>query len=588
MRINAGDLSSLLRLDLEAAGWTGALSPYPGQVRSDYAMTSLFKSLTKKYLEKSSTQGTTPEGDAAALSLFLRANSHCKDFDQGAQPRTEIEEIALGEAQAFLYDFFYPKARKSFSEDQGASQPVYLDRDFVLSDREISLTVGCGPGASVGAKATDFYTKLATSRLTFTDPSLLLYYRQIVRHHPTWNECEVLRSTKVGERTVRGSRLSFVPKTAVISRTICTEPILNMFFQKGIEGALKRRMLEVIGIDLSIQQPKNSQLARLGSISGEFGTIDLSSASDTLSISTIKRYFPQRVYDVLMRYRSPRTILPDGSEIDLHMVSSMGNAFTFPLQTLFFSALVMGAYRALDIRVKKPRGPSETGNFAVYGDDIIVLERSYKLLTRLLFLTGFTVNHDKSFNEGLFRESCGQDFYSGYNVRGVYIQSLNDANDLYSAINRLNRWSARHRIFLNNLVSYLSSKCRFLPIPFDEDDSCGIKIPFAMLSNVQRRYVPNRGVFYRYSKIATANVQFPPIQQSMRNQLGYFDNPAGLLLAFVAGYIRNGSVGYRVDRRRANIRKRYTPRWDYITFACGESRECAEDWKVFCTLNLCN
>lgn len=584
MRINAGELLSMLELDLEAAGWDGCLMPYPDIDSRHYAMLALRNSILKKFVP--SSKGTTPEGDAKALSLFRKSNENCRDFQSQSHQRQEWEEIALGEVKLFLDHFFYPSWKNTTSEtSEGIPYTSLLQPEFILSDRNIFPTVGCGPGASVGSKETDFYTKLGTSKLTFTDPSLHLLYVQAIRHHPTWTGCEIFRSSVMGERLVSGSRLSFVPKTSEISRCICTEPILNMFFQKGVQGALEKRLLEVVGIDLSNQPIENAELARIGSLSGKFGTIDLSSASDSLSLNVVREYFPRRALSVLERYRSPSVVLPDGCLEELHMISSMGNAFTFPLQTIFFSALVLAAYKVLGIKPIHFRGRSVgTSNFAVFGDDIIVENRAYDLVCRLLYLTGFTVNKEKSFNEGLFRESCGHDYYQGYNVRGVYIKQLNDANDLYSAINRLNRWSARHQVLLENTVGYLSSKCRFLPVPFEEDDSCGIKVPYDLVTN--RQNDSNGAVLYRYSRIMTRRVKIPPTSRAIRDRLGFFENPDGLLMAFVAGYIRNGSVAYRNDRRRANIRKRYTPRWDYIDSGPHESGDFRVWWKLYTARNL--
>jgi len=587
MRTSAGVLQSLLELDLNAASWDGALAPYPSQTPTQFAKLALFRSLTKKFISCSS--GVTPEGNSKALALFLESNELCKQYCKVSLPRTEAEEIALGEAKAFLYDFFYPKPRCSVEwvSSEGLTGPKkWLHRDFILNSHDIGKFVGYGPGASIGVRSANFFTKLANSELTLTDPCLYDFYVQTVRSLPAWKECEFYRSKLKGVRVVPGNRLSFVPKTAEISRTICTEPLLNMFFQKGIQGCLERRLKEIVGIDLQDQPEENAELARIGSISGRFGTIDLSSASDSLSLSILKEFVPQRAFDVLCKVRSPKTTLPGGKIVDLHMVSSMGNAYTFPLQTIFFTALVIGAYRVLDLDFKHFRGRSRgSSTFAVFGDDIIVEAKAYALVSRLLFLTGFRVNHDKSFNIGPFRESCGHDYFSGHSVRGVYIRKLLSTHDVYSAINRLNRWSAEHGVHLRALVSYLSQKVRFLPIPFDEDDSVGIKVPRGLLDK------PIYGEFgmiqYRALVSRPNRVAIPPKRKDVAEQLGYFDNPPGLLISFVAGYIRAGSLTLRSEgQTRANIRKRWTPRWDFITSARGESYEFSDRWKLATTLNL--
>jgi len=578
MYVDTGTLSSLLAADLYASGWDGSLSPYPGQNPFQFAMMSMANSCVKKYLP--GTLDTTKAGDASALDLFLESNNHCRDFFSSPPARNEAEEIALGEAKKLLYNFFYPI--KHGESPRGPTMPP----DFVLNFHEIWKSAGCGPGAAIGSTGGSFLNKFAISELTATDQSLFMLYEQTIRSYPTWEACEKVRQTHKGRRIVAGNRLSFVPKTAKISRCICTEPILNMFFQKGIQGALERRLAETIGIDLSNQPDENSLLARIGSQTGRFGTIDLKSASDSLSLHIVREFFPRRVVDLLERFRSPKTVLPDGSEVELHMVSSMGNAFTFPLQTLFFSAVVLGAYRVMGIKPQHFRGRfGGISNFAVFGDDIVVEREAFNFVSRLLFLTGFTVNQDKSFNEGSFRESCGHDYYQGHDVRGVYIRRLSDANDLYSAINRFNRWSAKHGVPLPLTVSFLLKKCRFLPVPYEEDDAAGVKVPFAMLKN-KRHHKDTGGIFYRYSKMMGSKFSLSEIDERQAARMGYFDNPDGLLLSFVAGYIRNEAIDIRIIRRRSNIRTRYSSRWDYIPSGAGESPCYGDSWKVITRMNL--
>jgi hypothetical protein len=63
--------------------------------------------------------------------------------------------------------------------------------------------------------------------------------------------------TNLGEvDIVEGNRLDFVPKNDDISRSICVEPTLNMFFQLGFADILNSRLKEFAGIDLENQQFK--------------------------------------------------------------------------------------------------------------------------------------------------------------------------------------------------------------------------------------------------------------------------------------------------------------------------------------------
>lgn len=577
MHNDAGDLSSVLKSDLDASGWDGSVEPYPGITPLQYAKMSLFNSIVKKF----HNDKTDEIRDKLALDLFLNVNESCREFVFDVANQTTSEAIAFGEAKDFLYRFFYRNDS---------------DGDQLLTLRKISEGFGVGNGANIGAESTSFYSKVANGMMSATSEDLHDLYVQATSFDPIWKRTEITRQQKYGHNVVKNSRLSFVPKSAKISRTICTEPVLNMLFQKGIASLLERELRISLGIDLSTQPDKNRELCRIGSETGKYGTIDLRSASDSMSLTLVHEFFPPAVTRWLMRTRCASASLPGGRLVDLHMVSSMGNAFTFPLQTLFFSALVYGAYRVHGIPMDYPKGV-RLGNFAVFGDDIIVDRRVYNTVVRLLSLSGFTVNVDKSFNTGLFRESCGHDYYCGYNVRGVYIQKLRNVCDCYSAINRLNRWSARHGVFLPNTVQYLSHGRRFLPVPYDEDDACGIKVPSSMLrEKVVSKFTG--GLRYQFSLQLPITVQLPDsdsVEEMTRNRLKrhfpkWSYNHDGLLLAMLHGSIRRGSLGIRaVANPKTVIRTRYSSRWDYITSARGESRDYGEKWKFFTWFNLnCN
>jgi hypothetical protein len=566
MRDYAGILPVLLDVDLIHAGWNGADALYPGIDSRQVAMQSLRRSLTKKLCESE-----TPEANAKALSLFLRINESCKSYAFDTSSMTEIEAIAIGEAKDFLYRFFYPS-------DQSGIDNMLLTTGSVVDN------FGLGNGANIGSYSTDFLSKVGTSTMAATNTTLHTLFKQAISSDSLWSDVESIRSNTRGYQIVRGSRLSFVPKTTDISRTICTEPICNMLFQKGIAKVLEDRLRQVVGIDLRIQPDKNRQLARLGSTRGDFGTIDLSSASDSMSLSVVKEFFPRHVVEWLDRTRSPLTILPDGTELELHMVSSMGNAFTFPLQTLFFTSLVYGVYSALCLKIERPFRHS-LGNFAVFGDDIIVVREAYDLTVRLLNLCGFSVNIDKSFNTGLFRESCGRDYYNGYNVRGVYLKSLSNVSDRYSAINRINVWSAEHSIPLPEVIHYLLKGCRFLPVPFEEMDDSGIKVPASMLK-VIRRSKYTGGLLYRYLSVVPNSTSVTDVELHPPRLRGWVSNSPAVFLAALAGALRAGKVVTRVDRPLYRVKRRYSSRWDYIPAGSGFCRTFGDQWKFFVELNL--
>lgn len=581
MRINAGDLASLLEVDLQQAGWNGAKNPYPGQTQRQYAMMALSKSFVKKTISRR----TTEAADKAALDLFESVNERCRAYKFCTDGLPSWTRTALGEAKSFIYELFY-----SLSDGPDTEKCWGLMEKQHLTYASICEGFGVGPGSSLGAPETDFYSKLSLSTMAASSSTLHKLYVQAISNNPTWTAMESLRSQRFGSEVVESSRLSFVPKTREISRTICTEPVLNMMFQKGIAKVLEKRLRETMNIDLSLQPDRNRRLARVGSLTGEFGTIDLSSASDSMSLALVREFFPATVVQWLERTSCRSTILPGGRKLELHMISSMGNAFTFPLQTIFFCSLVYGAYKSLGIPIKRP-GARTDGNFAVFGDDIIVCKRAYGFVCELLSISGFSVNVDKSFNEGLFRESCGHDYYYGLDVRGVYVKTLDDMHDCYSTINRLNRWSAKHDVFLPRTVGYLRSRVRYLPVPYDEDDSHGIKVPSRLLDGRVFRDEDTGAIIYRfltprkrqYSMHATDGRKGKSSSEKPR---GFYENPDGQMLALLVGSIRGGRVSLRTISRTSVVKKRSTPRWDWIASGWEVTPGFVSRWKAAVEMNV--
>jgi len=218
---------------------------------------------------------------------------------------------------------------------------------------------------------------------------------------------------------IHHSRIAFVPKNAKIDRAICVEPQWNSMFQNGLGDVISRR-LRTVGIDIR-DQTRNQRLAKYGSGSGFFGTIDLSSASDTVSIKLVEHLLPRDWFDLLMVFRSATAIVDD-EIVHLEKISSMGNGFTFPLETLIFWAI---AQSVTDLY------PSRWRTVTSYGDDIIAPSEACPHICRVLQALGFTPNVKKSFWTGGFRESCGQDFHFGILTRPVFVKGQIEGSDIF-------------------------------------------------------------------------------------------------------------------------------------------------------------
>ena len=303
-----------------------------------------------------------------------------------------------------------------------------------------------GPGAStnVAGRVASFRSKLGAPMQC--SESLVSMLGTFLEEFPLW--CDAVATSRLQKDSpygvedycvvpveVRPARLAFVPKTSKTDRSICVEPSLNALGQKGIGSYMKKR-LDLYGVDLR-DQTVNQRLALEGSIRGNHATVDLSSASDTVSYALVMSLLPMEWFELLDHFRSERVEFK-GEVIELEKFSSMGNAYTFELESLIFYALALAVCDSLDlVGVPVFEGGRLQKGFpiVVYGDDIIVPVGAYTLLSEVLTWCGFTLNSDKSFCYGPFRESCGTDWFLGFDVRPWYLKTEISERSLFIAHN---------------------------------------------------------------------------------------------------------------------------------------------------------
>ena len=236
--------------------------------------------------------------------------------------------------------------------------------------------------------------------------------------------------------TVSGNSLFTVPKNSTIDRIACKEPDVNLFLQRGV-GLMIRRQLKKAGIDLQ-DQSVNQRLAKEGSITGMLATVDLSSASDSICRQLVISLLPNDWSNVIFDTRSPTTEI-DGLLHENEMISSMGNGYTFELESLIFFCLTRAICYLSGVR----------GKISVYGDDIIAPSQIVPRLKRVFHWFGFKTNPEKTFDRGPFRESCGKHYWLGYDVTPVYIRGpLRDMSDVIHLLNGIAHWSSREWGFI--------------------------------------------------------------------------------------------------------------------------------------------
>lgn len=247
------------------------------------------------------------------------------------------------------------------------------------------------------------------------------------------------------------SEVRFVDKNLKVARSICMEPAKLMYFQQGVfhmmEDAVNdsplRRFIRLR------DQSFNRGLAEFGSYTGSIDTLDLSAASDSLSMKVVRSVFPTNWKIFMLATRNPVVRTPDGL-VSIEKFAPMGSAVCFPAQCVFFTCLCIYAHilhhyeqhssydtefvvRPFHVSNILPMILTNPGTYGkmksryqplgVYGDDICCDYRVTAHVKSLLAHFGFEVNEDKSFTGSqAFRESCGGYYLHGVDVTPLYFR----------------------------------------------------------------------------------------------------------------------------------------------------------------------
>lgn len=396
--------------------------------------------LIRKYPFPPSRNPYDPEGEAKRK--FAQAEELCSSTNARLRsPLGESEEI-LARARAFV---------RYVLGDEPDLASIYDECDF-------------GPGASIGVhgNATNWMRKLFASKWS-VNPSafhdvvaaisrnvqlLEFLFKENGKAYYCCDHDLIQGFIKTKCEFVDYNKIAFVPKTAKTHRSIAVEPLLNTFVQKGIDSFMRQRLLR-IGIDLS-DQGINSRYALYGScpeFEDPFCTIDLESASDSVSTELVRSLLPPEWFSLLDRTRSKHYLDPDSkTSRSYNKFCSMGNGFCFPLETLIFASLCHAA----------GAGNPKT-DFLVYGDDIIVRRSSVEEVFKNLSLAGLVVNPRKTFIEGPFRESCGADWFGGEDVRPVTLDFAFDSLEALHKFANLTHRNSRTKSFFSEAVEFIKN-----------------------------------------------------------------------------------------------------------------------------------
>lgn len=365
--------------------------------------------LATKFLSKATFLQTTFDKKEKALAKFFEAEDACRLINERG--------------------YHWITIKRDLNERLHSA--IIRKIDFLLGDfdaDEMIDSANWGPGVTLDIKGVDtspvkkFQLEVGTTR-PLDDLMGSLY----ATAYPIWN----LSKRKIH----KGSKVITVPKSSKIDRTIAVEPGLNLWFQKGVGSMIRRRLIRV-GLNLN-SQDRNQSLSRLGSKFDKLATVDFSSASDTIATSTVRELLPNRWFAIMDILRSRFGSVGKKSFM-FEKFSSMGNGFTFELETLIFYAIAMECCRYLHIDSKE---------VSVYGDDVILPSSAYDLFVKTSKFYGFSVNTTKSFSSGCFRESCGAHWFEGKNCKPYFLKEvIRSEFEIYLAANSVRRVSYNREI----------------------------------------------------------------------------------------------------------------------------------------------
>lgn len=335
---------------------------------------------------------------SAALESFLQAEKRClivnkrlKHYRAHPLRISKLVRMAINMAQDRIFSVL----------GMPPSFEIFENCDF-------------GPGLTFGLSHEERHLMFKiSSNQTVTPQARQLAIEVIQKLFPHWGEH--LASEGFHLSVVAGNRISFVAKNAETFRTIGIEPSLNVWLQKAVDHWMKRQ-LRLNGLRLRDQEYSSDLIVKESGMVLGVATVDMKAASDSISLEVVRWLLPPEWFALLDTLRSKNYTLDKGSTWHrYHKFSSMGNATTFPLESLIFEAIAWACCRICGADVSRIR---------VYGDDIIVPPEACALLYEVCTFLGFRVNTDKSFAFGDFRETCGVDILRGVDIRPVYVRAV--------------------------------------------------------------------------------------------------------------------------------------------------------------------
>ena len=226
------------------------------------------------------------------------------------------------------------------------------------------------------------------------------------------------------ESSTRTAKFICVPKTWKTLRGISAEPSELQFFQQAVlfalDGYFSSSSFWRARLNLH-DQTANQQLCRKGSIDQSLATIDLSKASDSVSLQLVREVFKgTEMLLWLLGTRSTHVSLPSGLTIRTLKFAPMGSSVCFPIECMIF-VLIAEVARRRTLRAREYENYPQVPR--VFGDDIVCDSATVPYVLDGLTQLGFLPNKEKSYWDGFYRESCGKEYWCGQDVSPLFFRA---------------------------------------------------------------------------------------------------------------------------------------------------------------------
>lgn len=225
------------------------------------------------------------------------------------------------------------------------------------------------------------------------------------------------------------TRCCLVPKDFKGPRLISAESAATQYLQQG----QMRKLMQycdhhrIIGRSIKFRDQTWNQRAAQEAVARDWVTLDLSNASDTVSVPLVWFLFA-KVPGLRRRLMATRSshMLVDNQRVRLSAFAPMGSAVCFPVESLVFWAITMASLKLVRSHEVRHNGVTRyvcafrddalASEIRVFGDDIVVPADAFPTLETTLREVGCEPNMSKTCWLTPFRESCGSEWFNGIDV----------------------------------------------------------------------------------------------------------------------------------------------------------------------------